>query len=205
MTATSPPTRNGRRCGSFLNQVQEERIGLVAIALGDGGDPPLANFAQLGLADRQQVRQIWDDLVSQKGVDDGTKMGIVIEGAQEAARVRILADFSRLLETATGRMVVGGLSGDQPRLTITPKAGAKFAASPVNEELEGLLAVDQPGPGQQFVALDVSGLSVLERKLRINDVRVNHPKARGVSLKISAATSSATPARSRPTASTRGW
>jgi len=165
----------------FLNQLQDERIGLVELALDDGGVPPLANFDQLAEEEQQVVRGIWADLVSKK--DERSKTGIDIQGPK-AARIRILADFSRLLETATGRMVVGGLSGDRPKLTITPssKAKAKFAASPVDEALEGLLAVEQPGSGEQFVSLNLSKASVLERKLAINDVRVSNPKADGVSV-----------------------
>ena len=98
----------------FLNQIQDERIALVEM---DIDDPPLANFAELEKTDQEHVRRIWADLVSEKHW--WNKTGIAIEGTK-AARVRILADFSRLLETETGRMVVGALSAG-PKLTITPR------------------------------------------------------------------------------------
>ena len=159
----------------FLNQIQDERIALVEM---DIDDPPLANFAELEKTDQEHVRRIWADLVSEKHW--WNKTGIAIEGTK-AARVRILADFSRLLETETGRMVVGALSAG-PKLTITPKENAKFKASPVEEAREGLLVVAQPLPGEQFAQLDLSGVPVQQRKALLNDVRERNPNARGVSV-----------------------
>ncbi|MDA0160841.1 type III secretion system effector protein [Solirubrobacter ginsenosidimutans] len=171
---------------AFLNQLQTERDGLVALALSDGGDPPLANFAQLQGGEQQQVREIWNELIREKSGDIDLRMGLAVDGADKAARIRLLADFSRLLETETGRMVVGGLSGEQPRLTVTPAKGAKFVASPVNEAYEGLTVGAPPKATEQFVSLVLDGLSVQQRKVAINDARVRNPDARGVSLTTAA-------------------
>ncbi len=176
VAATVATTRDGAAMGDLLNQVQRERIGLVGRAVsGKDVDPPLGNFRTLDVDDQAHARAIWKSLLASQG--------IAIKG-NDAFRGRMLADFARLLETATGRALSGAIVGTPDALTITATtlAGGKFAAGPVKSDREELEEVKQPDDGD-WVTLDFTpAYSVDQRKGRLNAIRTRHPKALGFSV-----------------------
>ncbi|MGH3767773.1 MAG: DnaJ domain-containing protein [Pseudonocardiaceae bacterium] len=181
-TVATTPDATGMR--NLLNQMRQERVALVTMAIKGNGDPPLAHFRLLDSDEQARVRAIWRNLLSAKGIG--------IEGGK-AFRAQVLADFARLLETATGRMVTEALVGESRVLTITPttQAKGKFAAAPVDAEREGIEAVDSPDPRvlSRYVALDFTpALSVQQRKQILNDVRLRRPAALGFSVTTSEGT-----------------
>ncbi|MFG1609517.1 hypothetical protein [Actinoplanes sp. NPDC049265] len=181
---TMATTPDGQAMGNLLNQVRAERVFLVTQAVDAKGDPPLANFGHLDPAEQEQVRKIWHDLLANRGIQIG---------GEKPFRRQLLADFARLLETATGRIVVGALTGDAPTLTITPtrQDTGKFAASPEDPDQEGIQAVEAPAPAEadRYFPFDFTGeSSPVDRKTMLTYVRVNHPGALGFSVKAGGST-----------------
>lgn len=178
---------HGPRMKGFLNDVQKERIDLVAWSLKKWDkQPPVANFSTLDSKMRETLTEIWQRLVAGKQID--------IQGDKDF-RTKVLADFARLLETKTGRMMVGELvAGGEKVLVVkstTLAGGGKFAASPDKEELQEILAVPEPDIEERkhYVALDFTPVTSVEgRKRVLNDVRSKHPQARGVAITADAGT-----------------
>src|SRR5262245_38109958 len=158
------PTMKG-----LLNQLQNERVALVEWSQRKWDKtPPVANFSRLDGKQQIQLTEIWQRLVKGHGIE--------LAGSG-TFRARVLADFSRLLETETGRTIVGKLVEGSTSVFIeevkSTEEGGKFAASPKDETLEEILEVkEEPGPQEKkrYATLDFTATpSVEARKLALHN------------------------------------
>jgi hypothetical protein len=161
------------RMKELMNLVQAERQSLVAISVAEEDDvPPVANFDELPDHLREQITLIWKALL--KG------QGIQIEGPKEF-RIKILTDFSRLLETEMGRTLAGGIIETGQGLVIHPTtlAAGKYVARPNDPEKEG---IEQSEASEGFVPVDVRNLNEPQRLRLLQHVRGANPKSPGMSV-----------------------
>jgi hypothetical protein len=201
----------------LMNEVQREHQGLVEASVEQEDDtPPVANFDKLSDKEQRVVKSIWEQLVKGTGNIRITETETYTnsETNQPDARVHggfryeALAQFARLLETATGRSIVGQVVSDAKGRLVTIKPGfaepsqgapgSEFAAAPVS--LEGhdkLTSVDinamfkgQPNAKKKreayrrkFVEIDLARIAdPREKSAAIYEARKDNPKAAGVKI-----------------------
>lgn len=202
----------------LMNAVQTEHQGLVRESVEKNDtDPPVANFHALPPSTQKRVRKIWNQLVGGTGniritetedyTDDTTKQPAT--RAHAGFRYETLAQFARLLETETGRDIVGQVNkdtGGNKLVTIRPGFSApsqgapesEFAAGPV--QMDGQDKMTEVHPDQmfkgerdakrkreayrrKFVEVSLGGKGDPKQKAAaIYQARRNHPKAIGVKM-----------------------
>lgn len=158
---------------TLMNRVLTERKSLVALSLGNQDEqPPIADFDELPRQIREEITMIWNHLLAGKG--------ILIEGAKEF-KIKVLTDFSRLLETQMGRTLAGGIIQSDKGLIITQTTmdKGKYAARPKDSEKEGL---KQTEDHEQFVPVDVRGMDEETRLQFLQHVRGENPQSPGMSV-----------------------
>ena len=158
---------------TLMNSVSLERQSLVALSISNKDeDPPVANFDRLPGYLREEITQIWHYLLAGKGIQ--------IEGPGEF-RIKILSDFSRLLETEMGRTLTGGIIKTGQGLVILPTTmeKGKFVARPNEAEYEGLVETEEH---DNFVPVDVRGLEESQRLRLLQHIRGANPDSPGMSV-----------------------
>jgi hypothetical protein len=169
---------HGLTMRDLLNQARDERTALVKSRSYWDKLPPIANLDSLSKEELTQVSEIWAKLVGGKEIEITGPSGF---------KEQVLADFTRILETETGRQMVGALvQGGKVVVISASKPGGKFVASPDDPEREEVLAIEEPkGEAvKEYAVLDFSGeMSVQERKEALHDVRTSNPKAKGFAVK----------------------
>ncbi|HLL30620.1 MAG TPA: DUF4157 domain-containing protein, partial [Allosphingosinicella sp.] len=112
---TSPAARWAK---DLLNAVQDEHQGLVRLSIADQDAlPPVANFAQLPRTEQDFVRRTWQELVQGTGnirITETENYAVGGGGSRQhqGFRIEVLAQFARLLGTATGRDIVAQVNAD---------------------------------------------------------------------------------------------
>lgn len=157
----------------LMNLVLVERQSLVGISINSNDDaPPVANLADMNPLVQKKVTQIWRQLL------DGD--GIQIQGPK-AFQIKVLTDFSRLLETEMGRTLTGGIIETGKGLLIHPTSMAKgkFVAKPVSPETEGLVESETH---EDFVLVDVTGMEESQRLRLLQHVRGANKGSPGMSV-----------------------
>lgn len=202
----------------LLNNVQTEHRKLVEDSVAQKDDqPPVANFSELPKDQQQLVRRIWTKVVGNSGkiriTEDENYLDTVtnVPGTKrhEGFRAEALAQFARLLETETGRLLLGQIesrtSGEHV-ITIRPglseakdgRPSSEFAASVPGGSREQLLTKfdmdnylkNQPNRRkrvaaykQKFESIDPSGIDdPTQKAAEIYKVRLQNPKAVGVKI-----------------------
>lgn len=158
----------------LMNDVARERQALVELSISNKDeDPPVANFDKLPGELKKEIAVLWRMLLAGKGIQ--------IEGPKEF-KLKVLSDFSRLLETEMGRTLVGGIIETGQGLVVTPTemGKGKFVARPVDAEKEGLEETEEH---DNFVPVDVRNLDESQRLRLLQQVRSENPKSPGVSVR----------------------
>ncbi|MEL6558655.1 MAG: hypothetical protein AAFQ94_10760 [Bacteroidota bacterium] len=157
----------------LMNWVLHERQDLVALSLKNNDkEPPVANFDELPIELRNRIILLWQELLKNDSIR--------IEGNHQF-KVKIMTDFSRLLETKMGRTLIGGIIETAKGLVISPTslAHGKFVARPVEPDKEKLENSDS---GAGFVQISVSGTHERNRQKMLQHVKTFNPQSKGVTV-----------------------
>jgi hypothetical protein len=159
---------------TLMNSVSFERQSLVELSIGKKDeDPPIANFDELEKPLKEEITLIWRQLLAGKGIQ--------IEGPS-TFRIKVLSDFSRLLETKMGRTLAGGILNTGKGLVISPPAmgKGKLVAMPNEPAKEGL---EETQEHENFAELDIRDMEEAQRLRLLQHVRMIYPKSPGVSVR----------------------
>jgi hypothetical protein len=179
------------RMKSLMNEVQKERIDLVERSINaKDAAPPVASLNE---ENQERVTGIWNRLLANKDIRiEETGDDPEVSKPQKGFRTKVLADFSRLLETEAGRDLVGGIQTAGGGLTIKPTtmAKGKFAARSLDPDSEGLRTVPAPAEEHQqdFAPIDVNGMAKQEKIGLFHNIKTLHPNKRGFALNTDAGT-----------------
>ncbi|HKV06984.1 MAG TPA: hypothetical protein VJ725_02530, partial [Thermoanaerobaculia bacterium] len=173
------------RMKGLMNEVQKERIDLVERSISAKDEAP--PVASLNAENQERVTGIWNRLLANDGIRiQETGEEEEVSKRQKGFRTKVLADFSRLLETEAGRDLVGGIQGAGGGLTIKPTtlAKGKFAARSLDPDSEGLRTVPAPAEEHQqdFAPINVNGMTKQDKIRLFHNIKTLHPDKRGFAL-----------------------
>lgn len=157
----------------LMNAVLDERQSLVHASLKNNDKaPPVANLDKLPGLIQKKVAETWHKLLHGEGIQ--------IKG-DNSFQLKILTDFSRLLETQMGQTLIGGIIDTAKGLIIHPTtlAHGKFVARPNDSEKEGLL---NSAPDPAFMPVDLRGMEEHNRLQALQHIRTTHLGSPGVSV-----------------------
>jgi hypothetical protein len=161
----------------LMNGAQTERINLVARSVNEKDEePPVAGFDSLHPTTQQRVTLIWKKLLAGSGIK--------ITGDKNF-EIKVLADFSRLLQLQMGRRLIAGIMITDKGLVITPTtmAAGKFVARPNDAEKESLYKIDpEKVDTSLFLDLDYRKKNQAQRLDILQDLRVKDPTSTGVKI-----------------------
>lgn len=200
----------------LLNDVQAEHRQLVEASVTQKDEqPPVANFAALDKDQQDIVRKVWTRIVSDSGkiriTEDehyeDTDTSLPGTKRHQGFRAEALAQFARLLETETGRLLLGQIeSKSTGNYTITIRPGlsqategrpsSEFAAAvPGGSTQQSLTWLDMANhlkgkPDRRrkveaykrnFVTIDPASVAdPTQKAAEIYKIRLLNPKAAGV-------------------------
>ncbi len=201
----------------LLNDVQQEHLRLVRQSVDNKDqNPPVANFSKLNDSEQKTVLRIWKELLSGSGNIKITETESFKHSQTQVPTTRnhpgfryeVLAQFARLLETQTGRTLVGQITQRGQKKTVTIKPGfaeaqgggpaSEFAAGPT--KLNGAdkltkIDINQMFKGQpyakrkresyrrNFITLDLSRINnPKKRAAAIYQARRDFPKSSGIKI-----------------------
>lgn len=178
----------------LMNELQRERIYLVTQSIkSHDAEPPVAGFDHLPKIIQHQISFLWQRLLKREGIE--------ISGDADFF-MKMMADFSRLLQVDMGRRLIQGIVITNKGLKITPVAATgKFAARPDDPEKESMTRVKPVVSGaasssssssgdvsgdldtSEFVRVDFREKNKAQRLDILQDLRVRNAGSKGVSIR----------------------
>ncbi len=162
---------------------------------GEGG-LPIAGFENLEEDVQGQVRDLWRGLIEGTGNIQISNIDSDTGEQHDGFKMKVLVEFSRLLEGKFGRSMVTDINTSQHLVLIEPvhlvnKQNKDFAASPVVANLDNLTKLDEPPAvedAQHYPETEITGMNEEERLKLLNELKPMQDKQLGVRLVDNAVT-----------------
>ncbi|WP_163853300.1 hypothetical protein [Paenibacillus elgii] len=176
---------------TLMDLLHDERQALVKQSVTGGrptaedSDLPIAGFEQMDKDSQRKVRKMWDKLIQGSG-----SIRIAEEEGHGDFKMKLLTEFSRILESHFGRELMERINESDKKIEISPFSiarddGVTAAASPVgdNKEYAKLKKLSgQPRERDKYKEIKLDGLTKQERISALNDMRRERPDQLGVVL-----------------------
>ncbi|GMX64748.1 hypothetical protein Elgi_40170 [Paenibacillus elgii] len=176
---------------TLMDLLHMERQALVKQSVTEGNptaedsDLPIAGFEQLDEEAQRKAREIWGKLIQDSG-----SIRIVEKEGHGDFKLKMLTEFSRILESHFGRELMGRINESDKKIEISPFSvarddGVTAAASPVGDNMEHAKLKKlsgQPRDKDKYKEIKLDGLAKQERISALNDMRREGPDQLGVVL-----------------------
>lgn len=180
-----------------LNSLKEERVNVVGQSVKNEdhlkeGDLPIAHFDKLNEETQKKIRNIWLRLVTSSGSIKILETDSDTKEEHKGFSVRILTEFSRLLEGEFGRELVEEVNASKHLLIIEPfhqstNKSKDLSAAPLRSDDSDLLKILPKVPDKDLLVhypeIDITNFSEKERRKLINRLKPTQEKQLGVALK----------------------
>lgn len=181
----APPMR------TLMDLLHGERHALVQQSVTGGhaaaedSDLPIAGFDRLDEEAQRKVRGMWGKLIQDSG-----SVRIVEKEGHGGFRMRMLTEFSRMLESHFGRGLLERINESDKKIEISPfsvakDVGASAAASPAGDHTEQAKLKrlsGQPKDKDKYKEIRLDGLTKQERISALDNMRRERPDQLGVML-----------------------
>jgi hypothetical protein len=179
---------------SLMDAVKTERLVIVTRSvikdkdhLNDKSDLPIAGFDSLDEKMQNQIREIWIRLINQTGqikITETDKKNRTHEGYS----MKILTEFSRLLEGKYGRKMVSNINESDKTITIQPflfsdqDSNNSLGAEPVKKRPHLLKLDGEPNNKSviKYPECDISKLNETQRIHFFNELKPKNENQLGV-------------------------
>ena len=176
----------------LMDITKNERTQIVLSSLkNDESNPPIAGFDQLGKVEQTEVTAMWKNLITGRGKIKISNINSKTKEEHSNFRLKVLVEFTRLLEGKFGRSMVKEIDESAHEVIIEPihidnKESQSFAASPVDHDAGKLVKLrKEPNVLElaYYPEFDITRRSEEHRLAFFNRLKPTMPNQLGVKLK----------------------